>query len=48
MRLGYLPRMEHMDPEYDAKIEEEKLRVYLYLGDNFGTIKLWDVTYFLE
>lgn len=48
MRLSYLPRMEHMDPEYDAKIEEEKLRVYMYLGDDFGILKQWDLTYLLE
>ena len=40
--------MENMDPEYDAKIEEECLRVYLYLGDDFGILKLWDLTYLLE
>ena len=48
MRLPYLPRMENMDPEYDAKIDEECLRVYLYLGDDFGILKLWDLTYLLE
>lgn len=48
MRLNYLPRMVNLDPEYDAKVDEEKLRVFLYLGDDFGIMKLWDLTYFLE
>ena len=48
MRVGYLPRMEFLDPEYDESIEEEKLRVMLYLGDDAGMIKLWDLTYVLS
>lgn len=48
MRLPYLARMENMDPEYDTRVDEEKLRVYLYLGDDFGILKLWDLTYVLD
>lgn len=48
MRLQYLPRMECLDPEYDDKIDEEKMRAYLYLGDDFGMMKIWDLTYLLE
>lgn len=47
MRLAYLPRMEGLDPEYDANIDKEQRRVYLYVGDDFGILKLWDLTYFL-
>ena len=47
MRVSYMPRMEYLDPEYDAKIDEEKLRISMYLGDDFGILKLWDLTYFL-
>ena len=48
MRLAYLPRMVNLDPEYDQKVDDEKLRVFLYLGDEFGIMKMWDLTYFLE
>ena len=47
-RLSYLPRMYNLDPEYDNTLEEEKLRVYMYLGDDFGIIKLWDLTSLLN
>ena len=40
--------MEYLDPNYDRDIDEEKLRVYLYLGDDFGIMKIWDLTYLLE
>ena len=48
MRQPYLSRMENMDPEYDSKIDDERLRVYMYIGDDFGILKLWDLTYLLE
>ena len=48
MRLEYLPRMEYLDPEYDDKIEEEAPRVHLYLGDDFGILKLWDLSYMFQ
>ena len=48
MRSSYKSRMTNMDPEYDSTIEEEKQRVYLYLGDDFGILKLWDLTYILK
>ena len=48
MRVKYLPRMESLDPEYEETIDEEKLRVMLYLGDDAGMIKLWDFTYVLQ
>ena len=47
MRCKYLERMINMDPEYDSQVEDEKQRVYMYLGDSFGIIKLWDLTYVL-
>ena len=40
--------MEYLDPKYDETIDEEKLRVFLYLGDDFGSLKLWDLTYKLS
>ena len=48
MRCEYKSRMVNMDPEYDSTVEEEKQRVYIYLGDDFGIIKLWDLTYVLK
>lgn len=48
MRVQYMHRMELLDPNYDATIDEEKLRVLLYLGDDRGFIKLWDFSYLLE
>ena len=48
MRLAYLPRMENLDPNYDLNVEDEKMRVFLYIGDDFGILKLWDLTYLLE
>ena len=48
MRLAYLPRMQNLDPNYDLNVDDEKMRVYLYLGDDFGILKLWDLTYLLE
>ena len=47
MRLAYLPRMEYLDPDYDINLDEEKPRVFLHLGDDFGILKLWDLTYLL-
>ena len=47
MRIDYLPRMENLDAEYDETIEDEKLRVMIYIGDDAGMIKLWDLTYIL-
>lgn len=47
MRLAYLPRMEYLDPDYDTNLNEEKPRVFLHLGDDFGILKLWDLTYLL-
>ena len=47
MRQAYLPRMEYLDPEYDTKLDEEKPRVFLHLGDDFGILRLWDLTYLL-
>ena len=47
MRLAYMPRMENLDPAYDETVEEEKRRIYLYLGDDFGILKIWDLTYLL-
>ena len=37
-----------LDPEYDEQIKEEKERIYMYVGDDFGIIKVWDMTYLLE
>ena len=37
-----------LDPEYDADVDKEKERIYMYLGDDFGILKLWDLTYLLE
>ena len=48
MRLTNGPHMENLDPEYDETIDQEKLRVYLYLGDEYGIIKQWDLTYVLQ
>ena len=48
MRLTNGPHMENLDPEYDEKIEQEKLRVYLYIADEYGIIKQWDLSYILE
>ena len=39
MRLTNGPHMENLDPEYDETTDQEKLRVYLYLGDEYGIIK---------
>lgn len=48
MRLKYLPRMDNLDSEYDNTIEEEKLRVYMYIGDEFGIMKLWDLSHVIQ
>ena len=48
MRQAYLPRMTHLDPDYDSTVDEEKMRIMLYLGDDFGILKQWDLTYFIE
>ena len=40
--------MEFLDPSYDETVDEEKLRVMLYLGDDAGILKLWDLTYIIE
>ena len=36
-----------LDPNYDKTIKEKKHRVFLYIGDELGHIKLWDLTYIL-
>lgn len=48
MRLKYLPRMDNLDSEYDSTIEDEKLRVYMYIGDEFGIMKLWDLSHVIQ
>lgn len=47
MRIDYVTRMKNMDPEYDEKIDEEKMRVVIYVGDDCGTIKVLDLTYMI-
>ena len=37
-----------LDPKYDEEIDNEKDRIYVYIGDDFGVMKLWDMTYLLE
>ena len=37
-----------LDPKYDEEIDHEKDRIYVYIGDDFGVMKLWDMTYLLE
>jgi len=34
--------------DYDETVEIEKLRTFLYLGDEFGQMKLWDLTRLVE
>lgn len=34
MRVKYSPEMQNLDPRYDETIDEEKMRVMLYLGDD--------------
>jgi hypothetical protein len=34
--------------DYDETVEIEKLRTFLYLGDEFGQMKLWDLTRLME
>ena len=48
MRIDYLDRMENLDPTYDETVDEEKMRVMLYLGDDAGILKLWDLTYIIK
>ena len=48
MRQEYLPRMEFLDPQYDETVDEKKERIYLYLGDEFGILKQWDLTYVIH
>lgn len=35
-------------PNYDQTVEDELMRAFLYLGDEFGCLKLWDLTYMME
>ena len=35
-------------PDYDQTVDEEKIRAFIYLGDEFGCLKLWDLTYMME
>ena len=37
-----------LDPKYDEDVNVEKERTYMYVGDDFGILKLWDMTYLLE
>ena len=37
-----------LDPEYDETVDEEKEHVYVYLGDDQGYVKLWDLSYYLK
>ena len=48
MRVPRSEKQTHLDPNYDQDIDVEKDRIYLYLGDDFGIMKLWDLTYLLE
>jgi len=46
-----LPKGPMLDPDYDDYNDEEKEkkeRYYLYLADELGFIKLWDLTHMLE
>ena len=48
MRPPYMEKNQLLDPQYDADVGVEKERIYMYLGDDFGIMKLWDMTYLLE
>ena len=48
MRVEFKARMECLNPNYDTTIDDEKLRVFLYFGDDRGYMKIWDLTYVLE
>lgn len=48
MRVPRSEKSELLDPNYDADVDVEKDRIYVYIGDDFGIMKLWDVTYLLE
>jgi hypothetical protein len=48
MRLAYNSHMHLLDPDYDANIDQNEEHVYMYLGDDQGYIKLWELSYFLK
>ena len=48
MRGPRSEKFSFLDPKYDDEIDVEKDRIYVYIGDDFGVMKLWDVTYLLE
>jgi len=40
--------MRLLDKNYDQDLDKLQSRVYLYFGDEFGFIKLWDLTYICQ
>ena len=37
-----------VDNDYDKHIEREKERIYLYLADELGFLKVWDLTHLVK
>lgn len=48
MRENQQDYNEYRASDYDETIDEEKLRAFVYLGDEFGCLKLWDLTHLME
>lgn len=34
--------------DYESTLEEEKNRIFIYIADELGFIKVWDLTYIIE
>lgn len=44
----FLTQVQSVGPDYNETLQIEKERTYLYVGDEFGFLKIWDLTSFLE
>lgn len=40
--------MQSVGADYNDTLDEEKERIYMYLGDEHGFLKIWDLTSFVS
>ena len=44
----FVTQVQSVGEDYNEKLDIEKERTYLYVGDEHGYLKIWDLTAFLE
>jgi len=44
----FMTQVETRNAEYDKTLHEERERIYAYIGDEHGYLKVWDLSYVLK